>query len=107
MTTAPPVQCLSCTHLHPVEPTPGVPAGYPPVVSCDAFPQRIPRDIAAYGADHRTARGDEVDGITHDLDPALEHRFESWRKTFAPTAAELAQRRLTMEQPVDLVFIEE
>lgn len=107
MTSVPPAQCLSCTHLHKTAPTPGIPASLPPVVSCDAYPQRIPIDIAAYGADHREKRGDEVDGITHELDPARRHLFQAWQRTFAPTDAELAQRRITMSDPVDIVFIEE
>lgn len=84
-----------------------MPAGVPPVASCDAYPRRIPRDIAAYGADHREPRGDETGGITHDLDADKRGLFDSWRRTFAPTDAEQAQRRITMTDPVDLVFIED
>lgn len=107
MSSAAPVQCLSCKHLDATAPTAGVPTGYPKVVTCAAFPQRIPADIAAHGADHRQPRGDEANGITHELDPAKKRLFESWRKTFAPTDAERAARRLTMSEPVDIVFIED
>lgn len=107
MSTAPPVQCLSCKHLHKTASDPSIAAGLPQVVTCDAYPRRIPKEIAGQGADHRESRGDEVDGVTHELDPGKRRLFESWRRTFAPTDAELAQRRLTMAEPVDIVFIED
>lgn len=39
---------------------------------CTAYPDGIPLDVFYGGADHREPRGDEQDGITHDLDPDRE-----------------------------------
>lgn len=102
MTSRPPVLCLSCTRLRHDPPEPQIPGSLPRVVACQAFPAGIPRAIALYGADHRTALGDEVDGLIYEQAPgeAAAALFESWRRTFAPSAQELAARRIVMDSPV-------
>lgn len=54
---------------------------------CAAYPSGIPLEVLD-GADHRTARGDEVDGITFDQADTDEARnaFGWWEKVFAPAA---------------------
>ena len=86
MTTQMPAQCHACVHLTPgVDPSTGTPiAG-----SCRAYPDGIPFAIVVAGADHRTARGDEMDGLTFqqaDTD-AARSAFDSWQRTFGQEIA--------------------
>lgn len=70
-----PALCLSCVHRDPTT----SPVGSPSIVRCAAYPDRIPADIAR-GGDHRTPRGDEVDGIVYDQQPgdAAAVSFDAW-----------------------------
>lgn len=63
MTTTSPVQCFACTRLAPTI-APDTKAAT--VVRCTAYPDGIPWEIGMLGADHRTARGDEIQGLTFD-----------------------------------------
>lgn len=57
-----PMICNACTRLT-VPPAARTGGLTPP--RCTAYPDGIPTDIVA-GADHRTARGDEQDGLIFD-----------------------------------------
>jgi hypothetical protein len=58
MTGQLPVQCLACARRSPTE----SPTDTSTAVICEAYPGGIPDEIL-FGADHRTPRGDERDGL--------------------------------------------
>lgn len=64
MTTRFPNQCQACQRLTDAQN--GV---------CTSFPQGIPRQIFALGADHRQSLGSELPFL---LDPARRDLFEQW-----------------------------
>lgn len=68
MIAAPP--CANCEH-------------YTSRGRCAAYPAAIPVDIIRGGADHDTARGDEVGGKTFKLDPARSEQDDARRKLAA------------------------
>jgi hypothetical protein len=83
MTTMSPVQCLACVRLAgTVDPDTGVRS----VVRCTAYPAGIPAEIGMYGGDHRTARGDEVDGLIFLRAPGSE-ADDAWAWWQRKTAA--------------------
>lgn len=84
MTTVTPAQCYACSRLvrDPLNPV---------AARCSAYPGAIPDDIAVYGADHRTPRGDERGGLVFaqaDGDPAA-FAFESWQQFAAVDPADV------------------
>lgn len=72
MTSQLPVQCLACARLL---------AGS----TCEAYPAGIPAEIGMRGDDHRTPRGDEVDGLVFKQADTDEARrwFASWERYMA------------------------
>lgn len=89
MTLVAPVECLACLRLDRSTTAPG---GALVPIRCDAYPVRIPDDIRTFGDDHRTARGDEVDGRTFSLDPANTEAFADWQAFARPPDSAAAQR---------------
>lgn len=81
MTTISPVQCLACGRL---DRSTAVLGGTVVPNRCTAYPGGIPEEIALYGADHRAARGDEVNGriFQQDNGPGTLDAFAWWRRTF-------------------------
>ena len=71
-----PTICMSCEHLdRNTFSDPASPA------LCAAYPQGIPDEIVYGGADHTNPRGDEVDGITHQLVEGFDNVFAVWKST--------------------------
>lgn len=73
--------CTSCARLKREKMLSGVIAESPPV-SCTAYPISIPPSIQNGWEDHRTIRGDEVDGLIFEQaeGPYAALVLEAWEK---------------------------